>query len=90
MLPKDAIVLERDGKIMVVGTELQATVFERSGYKRVSQAPHIEYPTSGIADMNTSPPSTSTTEAGQETALTPDAESDRPIKRRRRTTKKAE
>ena len=49
------ITLTRDGIVIEVATELQASVFERSGYKRVEQAPDIVVETTGTPDKATAP-----------------------------------
>ena len=36
------ITLIRDGIVMEVATELQASVFERSGYKRIEKVEHVQ------------------------------------------------
>lgn len=71
------ITLMRDGIVMEVATELQASVFLRSGYVRVEKAP-VETPARNFA-----------TEAEEETAPKAEPEPDMPVeaeqpKRRRR------
>lgn len=76
------ITLERDGVFMEVATELQASVFERSGYKRVEQAsatiitPEVATEENILQDRETAP--TAEPEPG-----TPE-----PKKRRRKTAAK--
>jgi hypothetical protein len=76
------ITLEKDGKRMVVATELQASVFVRSGYKRVEAPEAPKTPERNFA-----------TEEAQETAPIADPESETPVsdeeapRRRRRRAK---
>lgn len=75
------ITLVRDGIVMEVATELQASVFIRSGYKRVEAPVAQKQPERNFA-----------TEEAQETASNAEPESDMPVsdeapKRRRRRAK---
>jgi hypothetical protein len=73
------ITLTRDGKVMEVATELQASVFLRYGYTRVDEAPAENTPERNFA----------TEEAKVETAPNAEPEPEMPVsedapKRRRR------
>ena len=76
------ITLVRDGIVMEVATELQASVFIRSGYKRVETPEAPKTPERNFA-----------TEEAQETASNADPESETPVsdeapkRRRKRATK---
>ena len=76
------ITLVRDGIVMEVATELQASVFIRSGYKRVEAPEAPKTPKRNFA-----------TEEAQETAPIADPESETPVtdeapkRRRKRATK---
>ena len=82
------ITLKRDGKVMKVSTELQASVFLRNGYKRVEKAPADKVITPEKKDFATN------AEQDKETAPNAEPESDLPVtetkKRRRRIAKASE
>lgn len=62
------ITLVRDGIVMEVASELQASVFLRSGYVRVEKAPAIEKPERNFA-----------TETAKETAPKAEPEPEAPV-----------
>ena len=49
------ITLVRDGIMIEVATELQASVFERAGYKRVEQVPDVVVEMTGAPDKAAAP-----------------------------------
>lgn len=87
------ITLCRNGKKMVVSTEVQATALERSGYIRANKAPDNNSTGSGREKLANNPPDKSTPTPPtleQDAALTAEQEPEKPVRRRRRKTVKAE
>ena len=78
------ITLKRDGIVMEVATELQASVFLRAGYKRVEQAPKTSIPDT-VANEKVD-------QDAEEKVATPNVApgSEQPVKQKRRRRVKAE